>query len=187
MNIKKTRLLAFILLGIIISGCSMNRYEVPDDVDLIPVSHKAAQELLNKSKKTLPKNSLVVVSSFVNVDELKQTSSFGRIVASQIATAFFNSGYQIKSIELPTEFFVQSIDGFVQLSPETRAALEKQGASALIVGVFAPARNTAYVTARMIDVDSKKIISSTDFAVPMGMDARVLLKSRKAGSSMVDQ
>ena len=186
MRYNKTVFMTLGLLSLILSGCSFNSYQAPKDVDLIPVSQEAAKNLLTKSKKNLPKNSLVVVSSFVNVDQLKQTSSFGRIVSSQIASAFFNSGYRIKAMELPTELFVQSNSGFLQLSSEARAALKSHGASALVVGVFAPGRRTAYVTTRMIDIDTLEVISSTDFSVPMGVDAKVLLKSRTTGSHLTE-
>ena len=184
MKYNKAVFLILVLLSLILSGCSLNRYSTPKDIDLIPVSQEATKNLLTKSKKIPPKNSLIVISSFVNVDKLKETSSFGRIVSSQIASAFFNSGYQIKAMELPTELFVQSNNGFLQLSPEAKSELKRQGASALVVGVFAPASRTAYVTARMIDIDTQKVISSTDFSVPMGVDAKVLLKSRKTGTTM---
>ena len=187
MRYNKPVFITLVLFSLILSGCSMNRYNPPKDVDLIPVSQEAVKNLLSKSKKTLPKDSLIVISSFVNVDQLKQTSSFGRIVSSQMASAFFNSGYQIKAMELPTELFVQSNNGFLQLSPEAAEALKSQGASALVVGVFAPARRTAYATVRMIDIDTQRVISSTDFSVPMGVDAKVLLRSRKTGSKMTEE
>ncbi len=181
---NKIVFITLVLLSFILTGCSFNRYNEPKDVDLIPVSQKAAKNLLSNSKKALPKDSLIVISSFVNVDELKMTSSFGRIVSSQIASAFFNSGYRIKAIELPTELFVQSNSGFLQLSPEAKSALKSHGASALVVGVFAPGRRTAYVNIKMVDIDTQEVISSTDFSVPMGADAKVLLQSRKTDSRM---
>ena len=186
MRYNKIVFITLVLLSLILSGCSFNSYDVPKDVDLIPLSQEAVKNLLSNSTKTPPKNSMIVISSFVNVDKLKDTSSFGRIVSSQIASAFFNSGYRIKAMELPTELFVQSNNGFLQLSPEAKSALKSQGASALVVGVFAPGRRTAYVTIRMLDLDSQEVISSTDFSVPMGIDARVLLRSKKSGSKMTE-
>lgn len=187
MRYNKTVFLTLVLLSIILSGCGFNRYQQPKDVDLIPVSQEAVKNLLANSNKALPKNSLIVVSSFVNVDELKQTSSFGRIVSSQVASAFFNSGYRIRGMELPTEMFIQANSGFLQLSSKTKSVLKNHGASALVVGSFAPGRRTAYVTIRMLDIDTHEVMSVTDFSVPMGQDTQVLLKSRRTGSEMTGQ
>lgn len=174
-----TLLMAVTLLG----GCASNRYpEDPKDVDLIEVSYKATAALLSQTKMPLPPNSMIVVSTFVNVDELDQTAAFGRIVSSQIASAFNNSGYRIRAMELPTELFVKEDRGMLKLSDETKSALKGTEAAALVVGVFAPGKRSAYVSLRMLDVDSETVISTTDFVVPMGPDAKVLLQPRIAGS-----
>lgn len=184
MKRKKTVFIALMLFIILLSGCTSNRYVEPKDVDLIPVSQKAAKDLLANLTRPLPKENLIVVSSFVNVDDLTQTSSFGRIVSSQVSSSFFKAGYRIKSMELPTDAFVKSNNGFLQLTDNARSEIKKQGASTLVAGIFAPGRVTAYVTIRMIDIDSREVISSTDFSVPMGLDTRELLRSRTTGSNI---
>jgi len=182
MGYNKIGFIALVLFSFILSGCSINRYQEPDDIDLIPVSQKAAKDLLYNGRFSLPKNSMVVISSFVNVNDLEQTSAFGRIVASQIGSAIFKSGYHIRSMELSTDKFVKTNSGFYQLTAEAKAALKSQGASALVFGVFAPGKKTAYVNVRMVDLNSQNVMASTDFMVPMGADAKILLKSRKTGS-----
>jgi len=174
-----------LLAATLLAGCSANRqlYQEPKDVDLIQLSQDAAAKLLKQSRKPLPPNSMVVVSTFVNVDELNQTASFGRIVSAQIASAFNKAGYQIRGMELPTELFVREESGMVYLSDETKSVLKANNAAALVVGVFAPGQRTAYVSIRMVDVASETVISTTDFSVPMGPDAKVLLKPRATGSS----
>jgi hypothetical protein len=183
MRFNKLIFITFILISFILSGCNQ-QYVQPEDVDLIPVSQKAAKDLLANTKKPLTKDKLIVVSSFVNVDNLQNTSAFGRIVSSQISTSFFNAGYRIKSMELPTDAFVKSNNGFLQLTENARNEIRKQGASTLVAGIFAPGRVTAYVSIRMIDIDTREVISSTDFSVPMGIDTRALLRSRPTGSNV---
>ena len=53
------------------------------------------------------------------------------------------------------------------------------GASALVVGVFAPGKRNAYISLRVVDIASQNFISTTDLSVPMGPDAKVLLKPKK--------
>jgi len=187
MGNNKLVLMVLVAFSFIMVGCTTNRYQEPKDVDLIPVSQKAAQDLLTQSKNVLPKGSLVVVSSFVNVNDLNATSAFGRISSSQIASAIFKAGYRIRGMELSTEDFIQTNSGFHKLSAEAKTALKEQGAAALVVGVFAPGRKTAYVNVRMVDLNAQEVIASTDFLVPMGADAKVLLKSRKSGANKPEQ
>ena len=184
MGYNKIGFIALVLFSFVLGGCSVNRYQEPEDVDLIPVSQKAAKDLLQKGRYSLPKNSMVVISSFVNVNDLEQTSAFGRMVANQVGTAIFKAGYHIRSMELSTDQFIKTNSGFYQLTAEAKAALKSQGASALVFGVFAPGKLTAYVNVRMVDLNSQNVMASTDFMVPMGADAKVLLKSSKSGTKI---
>ncbi|MCK5697272.1 MAG: hypothetical protein KAI02_03865 [Gammaproteobacteria bacterium] len=179
----KRALIILVLFSFFMTGCASHRYQEPKDVDLIPVSQKAAQDLLAQSKDLLAPGSLVVVSSFINVNDLNKTSAFGRITSSQISSAIFKAGYRIRSMELSTEDFIQTNSGFHKLSLEAKMALKEQGAAALVVGVFAPGRKIAYVNVRMVDLNVQEVMASTDFSVPMGADAKVLLKSRKTGAN----
>ena len=179
---KKATIALLVLAMALLSGCTRYRYQEIKDVDLIEVSYGATQKLLKQSRKPLPANSLIVVTTFVNVDDLNQTSSFGRIVSDQIASAFNNAGYRIKGMEMPTEVFVKEEDGMLQLSDTSERILKANQAAALVVGTFAPGKQTAYVSIRMLDLDTNTVISSTDFSVPMGPDARVLLEPKKVGA-----
>ena len=78
-------------------------------MDLVQVSYDAATRLREKLRKPLPQNGLIVVSTIVNVDNLNETSSFGRIISDQIASAFNNSGYRIMAMEMPIRVLATAI------------------------------------------------------------------------------
>ncbi|MGR9114962.1 MAG: FlgO family outer membrane protein [Gammaproteobacteria bacterium] len=179
--LKKQTLIFWVLAMLALAGCSPFYYSSnePDDEDLVQVSYRAVDDLLLNLKQPLPKGSLVVINSLVNVDDLSQTFSFGRILSDQISSAFHRSGYRIMGMELPTEIFVKNDSGILHLSDETKEALNNVGASALVVGVFAPGKRNAYVSLRVVDIASQNFISTTDLSVPMGPDAKQLLKPKK--------
>jgi len=180
---NKMAIIMLMFFTAVLSGCKTAYQRPIEDVNLVEVSYDAVDTLLKKASKPLPKNSLIVVSTLVNVDDLNQTSAFGRIVSDQIASAFNNGGYRIMGMEMPTAVFVKEEGGMLHLSDETKKTLEGHNASALVVGVFAAGRRTAYVSLRIVDLATKNIISSTDFSVPMGPDARVLLKPKETGDA----
>ena len=181
---NKAAIFFLIFITTILSGC-LSKYRHPiEDVNLVEVSYDAVDTLLKQLSQPIPKGSLIIVSTLVNVDDLNQTSAFGRIVSDQIASAFNNSGYRIRGIEMATEQFVKESGGMIHLSDKAKRTLRKHKASALVVGVFAAGRVSAYVSLRIIDINSKAIISSTDFSVPMGPDARVLLKLKQTGDAI---
>ena len=184
---KKTIAITLILLASLLNACSPYSQRPIEDVDLVKLSYDSVKTLLKQMSKPIPKGSLIVVSTLVNVDDLNQTSAFGRIVSDQIASAFNNEGYLIKGMEMPTANFVKIEGGMLQLTEETKQTLKANNVSALVLGVFAAGRQTAYVSLRVVDLESKNVISSTDFSVPMGPDARVLLRTRKTGEGIPKQ
>ena len=180
---NKTAIFILMLVTTVLSGCAP-RFQAPvKDVDLVAVSYQSVATLLKQLSQPIPKNSLIIVSTLVNVDDLNQTSAFGRIVSDQIASAFNNSGYRIRGMEKPTALFVKEEAGMLHLSDETKETFKQLDASALVVGVFAAGKRTAYVSLRIVDINSKNIISSTDFSVPMGPDAKVLLTPKETGDA----
>ncbi len=183
--LKKATIFLPALLMATLSGCTSNPYYYETkDTDLVEVSYDAASTLQQDLKRTIPEGSLIIVSTLLNVDDLKKTSSFGRIMSDQLASAFHNSGYRIIGMEMPIDLFVMQEGGALHLSDETQKILKNYGAAAAIVGgVYAPGKKTAYVSLRMIDTVSKNIISSTDLSIPMGPDAKILLKSKDVGSA----
>lgn len=178
--LKKQTIIFLMMATAALAGCNRAYYSSePDDEDLVEVSYQTVEDLLLNLKQPLPKGSLVVINSLVNVDDLSQTFSFGRILSDQISSAFHRSGYRIMGMELPTEIFVKNESGILHLSDETKEALHNVGASALVVGVFAPGKRNAYISLRVVDIASQNFISTTDLSVPMGPDAKQLLKPKK--------
>lgn len=186
-NIKEItmpqKLLVLAAALIVLAGCTPKYYSEVKDADLIEVSYDAVDTLQCKLKRSVPKNSLVIVSTLLNVDNLKQTSSFGRIISDQIASALHNSGYQVIGMELPIDLFVMQPDGTLHLPDEVKQMLKYYNATTLVGGVYAPGKKNTYVSLRMVNLETRNIISSTDLSIPMGPDAKALLENREVGSN----
>lgn len=181
--LKKTTFFIPALLAATLSGCGMNQQYEIKDANLVEVSYDAVDELKDKLTRVVPKNSLIIVSTLLNVDNLNKTSAFGRIVSDQIASAFHQSGYQVIGMEMPIDLFMMKEDGTLQMSDETKAMLKHYNASVLVGGVYAPGKRNTYVSLRMVNLNTKNIISSTDFSVPMGPDAKLLTQPKDVGTT----
>lgn len=171
---RKTMALTLLALTTL-SGCyRFSRPEIKDD-NLVEVSYQVVNQLILDLRQPLPKGSLVVINSLVNVDDLGQSLPFGRIVSDQISSAFHRSGYQVMGMELPTEIFAKNEAGILQLPEKTKEALNNVGAKAVVIGSFAPGHDNVYVSLRVVEIASQNVISSTDYSVPMGPDAKALV------------
>ncbi|MDD4913907.1 MAG: FlgO family outer membrane protein [Methylococcales bacterium] len=172
----KKQLLVLAVILIMLSGCSrfFYRQAETEDGNLVELSYNGVSQLLLNLRQPLPKGSVVVINSLINVDDLGQTLAFGRIVSDQLTSAFQHEGYIVTGMDLPIEMFVKNDAGILQIPEKTLAALNNIDAKAVIIGSYAPGRNTIYVSLRVVDIASQTVISSTDYGVPMGPDAKAM-------------
>ena len=185
--LKKTTILILALLIATLSGCASTfrffRAQTYLNTDLIEASHDATDELKDQLCRKIPKGSLIVVSTLLNVKKNpNETSSFGRLISHQVATSLQNSGYQIIALDLPIDLFMMEDDGELLLSDEQKALLRRYNAAVMVGGIFAPGRQTAYVTLRAVNRFTRHVIAATDFSVALGPDVKNLLRPKDAGS-----
>jgi len=173
---KNHQLFVSALLGLtLLSGCGPRTYyDSVEDEDLVEVSYSAIDQLLLSLKEPLPRGSLVVINSLVNVDDLGQTLPFGRIVSDQLASAMSRAGYRVMGMELPTEIFAKNEAGILELPEATKQALNDVHATAFIYGTYAAGRKSVYVSLLIVDIATQNVISSVDYSTPMGPDAKRL-------------
>ena len=183
--LKKITLLTLLINIITLSGCSSayRSYKTQGylNTDLVEASYKASSELQDKFTRKMPKNTLILVSTLLNVKNLKETSAFGRIISNQIATSLHDAGYQIIGMDLPADLFMMKDDGEILLSENDKTRLKQYKSVIIVGGVYAPGKQNTYVTLRAVDRFTKQVIASTDFSVALGPDVKVLLKTKDTG------
>ncbi|MDD1613580.1 MAG: hypothetical protein LUP98_02885 [Methylococcaceae bacterium] len=188
--LKKATILIPALLMLTLSGCASTfrffKAQSYLNTDLIEASHDATDELKDELCQKIPKGSLIVVSTLLNVKKNpNETTSFGRIISDQIATALHNSGYQIIALDLPIDLFMMEEAGELKLSDKDKALLKRYNAAVMVGGVYAPGKQNAYVSLRAVNRFTKHVIASTDFSVVLGPDVKNLLKTKDAGSNVM--
>ncbi len=188
--LKRATILISALLIITLSGCASTwrffKAQTYLNTDLIEASHDATDELKDELCQKIPKGSLIVVSTLLNVKKNpNETSSFGRIISDQIATALHNSGYQIIALDLPIDLFMMEEAGELKLSDKDKALLKKYDAAVMVGGVYAPGKQNTYVSLRAVNRFTKHVIASTDFSVVLGPDVKNLLKNKDGGSNII--
>lgn len=174
MNTKQL-LVPALLSTLMLSGCAPGWYyqrNTVHDEDLVEVSSIAIENLLTNHR--LPKGSLVVINSLVNVDDMGQTLPFGRIMSDQLSSSLHQAGYRVMGMELPTEIFAKNNAGILQLSDKTKDALNAVHAHAILIGTYAPGRENIYVSLRLVELFSQDVIATFDFSTPMGPDAKAM-------------
>jgi TolB-like protein len=150
-----------------------------DDV-VTAANYKAAEYLIGKLPKDMLKDSPLLVASFVNVDNLNESSTFGRMISEQISSRFKQLGYTAIEMKLRTAIFIKEGSGEFLLSRELSEISTKHSAQAVVVGTYAIASDRVYLTVRIVNAVDSVILASYDYNVPMTRDVfKMLLKGRE--------
>jgi len=181
---KKTLTLFYAsLLTVAIAGCA----SIVKDYNLVSSSYSAADKLL-KGVKNIPAlaprrsgidtKQPILVTSFVNIDNVQQSSTFGRITAEQIGSRLVQRGYKVIEMKMRGRVFVQEKTGELLLSRKLRQISLQHDAYAVVVGTYGSSKGTVYVTAKLVRAADNVILSSYDYRLPMGPDTKKMLRKR---------
>jgi TolB-like protein len=152
--------------------------DVNEDV-VTAANYKAADYLIAKSPKDMLKTSPLLVASFVNIDNLNESSTFGRMISEQISTRFKQLGYSSIEMKLRTTIFIKEGSGEFLLSRELSDISSKHNANAVVVGTYAIASDRVYLTVRVVNTTDSTILASYDYNIPMTRDVvKMLLQGR---------
>lgn len=165
-------LLAALLIS---SGCARlncTRLEslLGAETDLIAFSYRIAENLSERAMPPLqPRNPQmpVLVTTFVDNNDLRRTSQFGRTMQEHIASRLVQLGYAVKEIKLAGSLMIEEQSGETILSRELRKLSGSQQAQAVLVGTVSYTERTMYISTRLINPVSADIIASDDYRLCM--------------------
>jgi len=118
-------------------------------------------ESATKIKRNVPNGDVVLVSDFVNLDNLKNRSQLGFLLSSMLKDKLSSLDIIVKEIELGKEFeFGPS--GFNLLTREKeRIATSKVKSKYAVVGTYSISSKSLNVFIRLIDIQTGNILSSS--------------------------
>ncbi len=182
-TVRRYAVATLVGLSVILAGCTTTPPSNPwakavADGNIIGASHAAAEGLFSQASSALDPNKTLLVASFVNIDDLEQTSSFGRIVSQQFATKFTQLGFQLIEMLLRKDIYIKQKGGEFLLSREVQELSQVHGAQAVIVGTYAVGAKSVFVTAKIINAKDRAVMAAFDYQLPVGSDTRQLLKTK---------
>lgn len=173
--IKSVPLLVAGLALLVASGCATTR---KDNNVLLKSSQRAADTLARNLEQSIStEDGGLIVASFVNVDDMTDASSLGRIVSEQIASTLARAPYMfpVTEVKLRQNIFLKEKAGEFLLSREVISVSKKHQSQAVLVGTYAIAHGAVYVSARIVNPDTNRMVSSCDYVVPLDDNLRTLL------------
>lgn len=112
----------------------------------------------------------VAVASFVDVDKLNRTNTFGRFLTEGVMDRLTRRGYSIVETRAARELMPQPNVGEHALSREPDEVEEGVAADAVVLGTYAKAGDTVIVHARLVLPESRRVVSVGLFQMSLRRD-----------------
>lgn len=170
------------IAGVLLTGCEtlgITQKEKPQETALITLNHGAVETLVKNINVPLDKERPIIVATLVNVDDLNESSRFGRITSEQVSGALSNHKFRPIELKLRGELFMKRSEGELLLSREVRDISTSHFAQAVVVGTYAIGKDKIYVNLKVVDAAGNKVIGAHDYEVPVDKNIRSLLPNAK--------
>lgn len=185
MIVRFTAVIAVLVLaaGMLLTGCAKGPSgpTMKTTENVILAGYRMADQLDRNMDELLPPGARVIVTSFVNIDNLKQSSTLGRLLAEHTGSRLDQMGYDTRELKLRTDsIYIQEETGEFLLSRNLKLISRQHDAAAALVGAYGVAADTVYITARLVRTADGEVLSSCDHALVLyGPDREKLLLGSK--------
>lgn len=117
-----------------------------------------------------------IVATLVNIDQLEQSSTLGRLVTEQIASRMTQLGYGVVELKVRNGVYMKRNEGEFLLTREIKEVASVHKAQAVIVGTYAESANLIYVNLKVVNPATNLILAAYDYALPLDKQIRSMMR-----------
>lgn len=117
-----------------------------------------------------------IVATLVNIDQLEQSSTFGRLISEQVASRMTQLGFGVVELKVRNGVYMKRNEGEFLLTREIKEVASAHKAQAVIVGTYAESSTMVYVNLKLVNPANSMILSAYDYALPMDKQVRSMMR-----------
>ena len=165
-----------------VSAAPQNLGPPGGETSLGDLVYLAAQAMADRAG-VLAKDRPIIVSTVVSIDDLSQSSTFGRLAAQLVANRLTQRGYLVRDVTYMRALTVQPTTGEMVLSREASKISSVTNAQAVVAGTYAVGGREIYLSLRMLRADNGELLSTADVVLPYDHNMEDLLGTQMRWSS----
>lgn len=157
-------------------------YHEEESIPIIEINYQAADVLYsNVGAYELSKKSPVYVKKFTNQNDPSDNAIFGHVMTEQIADRLVQRGVMITAGDpKPDAYFLpQGVDKEKYAKPPMGSLEHLPPRSAMLEGHYVIGDNYIYMTAKVIRLDDKAVVSGHNWTIPISDNVRQMLPQLK--------
>ncbi|WP_159437927.1 FlgO family outer membrane protein [Vreelandella massiliensis] len=174
---RTARFFAVGCLTLLLNACAALNQNSADDEpapDLSELAHQAAERIV-AGNPDITRYSPMIAATFVDIDNLSESSTFGRISSEIMASALASQGMQVREVKMRDSMFIEESVGELILSRQVQRLSAQHDARSILMGTYAQGQEFIYVSARVVRTGDAMVLGTADFRLPLNNNTRSLL------------
>jgi TolB-like protein len=119
----------------------------------------------------------VVITSFPNLDKMKETSNLGRLISESLMHELQIRRWSVIDVRLVKDIIINE-EGEFSLSRDIKKLRDSYKISGVVTGTYSFTNDSVIINARAIDIDTGIVKSSGQVAVPLDGIESLLFSSQ---------
>ena len=121
-----------------------------------------------------------IVSSFVSLDNLKESSQFGRLIAESLIHELLVRNWTVVEIKMAKTMAINS-NGEFSLSRNVDEIRKKYRARSIVTGTYSVSADTVIVNGKVLNIDSGIVLSTAQISVPLDSVSSMVFANQFGG------
>lgn len=154
-------------------------YEQAQNNAFNAANYTAVAELMKRYPVAVPpSNAPFIVATLVNIDQLEQSSTLGRLISEQVASRMTQLGYGVLELKVRNGIYMKRNEGELLLTREIKEVATTHNAQAVVVGTYAESSNLVYVNLKIVNPATSVVLAAYDYALPLDKQIQSLIRKR---------
>ncbi len=116
-----------------------------------------------------------IVTTFVDIDNLEQSTRFGRVLAESVGAELFKQGAVVKDVRPAKALYFQPGTGEMILSRDAKRLAANVRARAALAGTYSKGHHSVIVNVKFIDLYTGKVLSVAGEEIALTESVKTLL------------
>jgi len=121
-----------------------------------------------------------IISSFVSLDNLKESSKFGRLIAESLIHELQVRNWTVVEIKMARNMAINS-QGEFSLSRKVDEIRTSYRARSVVTGTYTISEDTVIVNAKVLNIDSGIVLSTAQISVPFDSVSSMVVQNQFGG------
>ncbi len=174
------RIAAFALI-VTLAGCASAPQAPSYSPDLGGLVYRGTDKVIDAAP-ALSRAKPIVVATAVDVDDLNNSSTFGRLASQLVSSRLSQRGYLVRDVTYTGALTVTPETGEMVLSREASKIAAEADAQAVAAGAYAVGGEKIYLNIRLLNAVDGRVISAADLVIPLDPDTHRLVATGRNGA-----